>query len=116
MMAAGLRATAKAAEHPPEPKVGAPALDPTRVEQATLKARRLTCLGFIWKTRPRERGLQCTKVLSSRRSSGSGRQQMPVLGQNDFIDGVNDAVLRDEIRLLDAGPVHPYVSGGYRCR
>jgi len=29
MMAAGLRATAKAAEHPPEPKVGAPALDPT---------------------------------------------------------------------------------------
>ena len=28
-MAAGLRATAKAAEHPPEPKVGAPVLDPT---------------------------------------------------------------------------------------
>jgi hypothetical protein len=29
MMAAGLRATAKAVEHPPAPKVGAPALDPT---------------------------------------------------------------------------------------
>jgi len=28
-MAAGLRATAKAVEHPPEPKVGAPVLDPT---------------------------------------------------------------------------------------
>jgi len=28
-MAAGLRATAKAAEQPPEPKVGAPVLDPT---------------------------------------------------------------------------------------
>jgi hypothetical protein len=28
--ATGLRATAKAAEHPPEPKVGAPVLDPTR--------------------------------------------------------------------------------------
>ena len=28
-MAAGLRATAKAAEHPPEPTVGAPVLDPT---------------------------------------------------------------------------------------
>ena len=28
-MAAGLRATAKAGEHPPEPKVGAPVLDPT---------------------------------------------------------------------------------------
>jgi hypothetical protein len=29
IMAAGLRATAKAVEHPPEPKVGAPVLDPT---------------------------------------------------------------------------------------
>ena len=29
MMAAGLRATAKAVEHPPEPKIGAPVLDPT---------------------------------------------------------------------------------------
>ena len=28
IMAAGLRATAKAVEHPPEPKVGAPVLDP----------------------------------------------------------------------------------------
>jgi len=28
-MAAGLRATAKVVEHPPEPKVGAPVLDPT---------------------------------------------------------------------------------------
>jgi len=68
------------------------------------------------KERPRKRGLRCTKVLSARRSSGSGRQQMPVLGQNDFIDGVNDAVRRDKIRLFDAGPVHPYVSGDYRCR
>jgi hypothetical protein len=30
-MVAGLRATAKVVEHPPEPKVGAPVLDPTRV-------------------------------------------------------------------------------------
>jgi hypothetical protein len=29
MMAAGLRATAKAVEHPPEPKIGAPVRDPT---------------------------------------------------------------------------------------
>jgi hypothetical protein len=29
MMAAGLRATAKAVELPPEPNVGAPVLDPT---------------------------------------------------------------------------------------
>jgi hypothetical protein len=29
MMAAGLKATAKAVEHPPEPKIGAPVLDPT---------------------------------------------------------------------------------------
>ena len=34
MMAAGLRATAKAVEHPPEPKVGAPVLDPTKSLQA----------------------------------------------------------------------------------
>ena len=33
-MAAGLRATAKAGEHPPEPKVGAPVLDPTKRAQA----------------------------------------------------------------------------------
>jgi len=31
MMAAGLRATAKAVEHPPEPKIGAPVLDPTAI-------------------------------------------------------------------------------------
>ena len=31
IMAAGLRATAKAVDHPPEPKVGAPVLDPTAV-------------------------------------------------------------------------------------
>ncbi len=29
MMAAGLRATAKEVDHPPEPKIGAPVLDPT---------------------------------------------------------------------------------------
>jgi hypothetical protein len=32
MMAAGLRATAKAVEHPPEPKIGAPVLDPTATD------------------------------------------------------------------------------------
>src|SRR5208337_4605585 len=35
MMAAGLRATAKALEHPPEPKVGAPVLDPTATGGST---------------------------------------------------------------------------------
>jgi hypothetical protein len=34
MMAAGLRATAKAVDHPPEPKIGAPVLDPTRTAGA----------------------------------------------------------------------------------
>src|SRR5450755_4239872 len=33
MMAAGLRATAKALEHPPEPTVGAPVLDPTNTSK-----------------------------------------------------------------------------------
>jgi hypothetical protein len=35
MMAAGLRATAKVVEHPPEPNVGAPVLDPTRIPERT---------------------------------------------------------------------------------
>ena len=34
IMAAGLRATAKAVDHPPEPKIGAPVLDPIKVEEA----------------------------------------------------------------------------------
>jgi len=34
-MAAGLRATAKAVEQPPEPKVGAPVLDPTTEPHTT---------------------------------------------------------------------------------
>ena len=55
-------------------------------------------------------------MLSERRSSGSGRQQLPVLGQNDCIDGVNGAIRRDEIRLRDAGPIDPHVRGRYRCR
>jgi hypothetical protein len=36
MMATGLRATAKVVGHPPEPKVGAPVLDPTS-ERLTLR-------------------------------------------------------------------------------
>src|ERR1019366_4885774 len=57
------------------------------------------------KRRPRGRPFQCMKMLSERRKSGSGRQQLPVLGQNDCIDGVNGAIRRDEIRLRDAGPI-----------
>jgi hypothetical protein len=37
IMAAGLRATAKAMEHPPEPTVGAPVLDPTRAALADIQ-------------------------------------------------------------------------------
>src|ERR1035441_9434380 len=40
MMAAGLRATAKAVEHPPEPKIGAPVLDPTEIVTAPIFIRR----------------------------------------------------------------------------
>ena len=36
IMAAGLRATAKAVEHPPEPNVGAPVLDPTKMPKADI--------------------------------------------------------------------------------
>src|ERR1035441_4870122 len=34
MMAAGLRGTAKVVEHPPEPKIGAPVLDPTATDRS----------------------------------------------------------------------------------
>jgi hypothetical protein len=37
-MAAGLRATAKAGDHPPEPNVGAPVLDPTADAELPLVA------------------------------------------------------------------------------
>jgi hypothetical protein len=36
MMVAGLRATAKAVDHPPEPKIGAPVLDPTKSNGADI--------------------------------------------------------------------------------
>src|ERR1022692_3737194 len=42
IMAAGLRATAKAVEHPPEPTVGAPVLDPTTMRLPTGSA------GSVW--------------------------------------------------------------------
>ena len=45
MMAAGLRATAKAVEHPPAPNVGAPVLDPTRPEAGVGRERRLAIVG-----------------------------------------------------------------------
>jgi hypothetical protein len=53
-MAAGLRATAKAVEHPPEPKVGAPVLDPTSatnpgpsVSGKSLPLLTITSVGFL---------------------------------------------------------------------
>jgi hypothetical protein len=59
--------------------------------------------------------LQCTKALGGRQSSGGDRQQVPVLGQNDRIDGVNDAIRGDEI-LRDVGSVDPHVRGRYSDR
>ncbi len=58
---------------------------------------------------PANGAFQCTKVLRARQSSGRGGQQLPVLGQNDCIDGVNDAVRRNDVRLGDTGPIDPNV-------
>jgi hypothetical protein len=58
---------------------------------------------------PSIRAFQRTKVLSERRSSRSGREQLPVLRQNYLIDCMNDAVRRDEIRPRDADSINPYV-------
>jgi integrase len=44
MMAAGLRATAKAVDHPPEPKVGAPDPDPTDIRAD--RERAMLCVAY----------------------------------------------------------------------
>ena len=50
-----------------------------------------------------------SEVLCERRSSGSGRQQLPVLGQNDRIDGMYDAIRRNDIGLGDPSPIDSHV-------
>ena len=61
--------------------------------------------GLIKNEGPANGAFQCTKVLRERQSSGRGGQQLPVLGQNDCIDSVNDAVRRNDVRLGDAGSI-----------
>jgi hypothetical protein len=58
---------------------------------------------------PASGAFQCTKVLCERQLSGRGGQQLPVLGQNDCIDGVNDTVRRNDVRLGDTGPIDPNI-------
>jgi hypothetical protein len=58
-MVAGLRATAKAVEHPPEPKVGAPVLDPTATDSTGAKRRLADALGSPVADRP-QRDLRLT--------------------------------------------------------
>ena len=70
----------------------------------------LTASRSPWiKEGPSSGAFQHTKVLSERRSSRSGREQLPILRQNYLIDCMNDAVRRDEIRLRDADSINPYV-------
>jgi hypothetical protein len=58
---------------------------------------------------PRTGPSNAHKCFAKRRSSGRGRQQLPVLGQNDRVDRVHDAVGRNDIRLRDASPVDSHV-------
>jgi hypothetical protein len=61
------------------------------------------------KKAPRTGPSKCTEVLCGRQSSGRGRQQLPVLRQNDRINGVNDAVHSYDVRLGDTGSIDPNV-------
>jgi hypothetical protein len=65
--------------------------------------------GLIKNEGPANGAFQRTKVRRDRQSSGRGGQQLPVLGQNDCIDRVNNAVRRNDVRLGDMGPIDPYV-------
>jgi len=65
--------------------------------------------GLFKREGPANGAFQCTIVLRARQSSGRGGQQLPVLGQNDCIDAVNDAVRRNDVRLGDTGPIDPNV-------
>ncbi len=42
-----------------------------------------------------------------RRLSGCGRQQLPVLGQDDRIDGVNNTIRSGDVRLHYTGSIDP---------
>ena len=63
-----------------------------------------------WKKEgPSSGAFQSTRVLSEWQSSRSGREQLPVFRQNYLIDGMNDAVGRDEIGLRDEGSINLHV-------
>jgi hypothetical protein len=64
---------------------------------------------------PASGAFQCATVFRDRQTSGSDRQQLPVLRQNNRIDGVNDSIRCYDVRLCDAGPINPYIRGRYRC-
>jgi hypothetical protein len=83
----------------------------SEVERATLEQRwdyRVE-ISLDKRKAPRSGPSSAQKVLSERRSSRGGREQLPVLRQNYLIDCMNDAVRRDEIRLRDADSINPYV-------
>jgi hypothetical protein len=58
---------------------------------------------------PANGAFQHTSALRRRRSSGCGREQLPVLGQSDRVDGVHDAIRRNDIGLGDPSLVDSHV-------
>jgi len=75
-----------------------------------------TCaLGRRQEKAPRTGPSKCTQVLCKTRLSGCDRQQLPVLGQNDRVDGVHDAVRRSDIPLDDARSIDSHVRCGHCC-
>src|ERR1700683_1894823 len=65
------------------------------------------------KERPCSRAFQRTQMLSEGRSLSGGRQQLPVLRHDDCIDGMEDAIRRSDIGLLDVRPIDMHARRRY---
>jgi hypothetical protein len=62
---------------------------------------------------PACRAFQRTQILSDGRSSSGDRQQLPVLRHDDCIDGMEDAIRRSDIGLLDVRTIDMHARGRY---
>jgi hypothetical protein len=91
---------------------------------ASYFARTFGSLAALWNARrqahqqkgPANRAFQCTEMPSNSRSSGCGRQQLPVLAHDHRIDDVDAAIRRSDIRLFDVGSIDLHARGRHnRC-
>jgi len=74
---------------------------------------RFVCRKAHQRKGPACRAFQRTQMLSEGRSSSGGRQQLPVLRHDDCINGMEDAIRRSDIGLLDVRPIDMHARGRY---